>query len=95
MEESSNDTNPSTKVPTNIYEWQEMNLEALRQYRLRLCVKICEFMEEETGVAYTLEDDLERILTDELTEVQRQNVLSKLALFQQFPSQLDADLPKQ
>lgn len=95
MEESNNDFNQTPKPPQSLYEWQEMQLEALRQHRLRICVKICEFMEEETGMAYTLEDDLERILEQELTEAQRQNVYAKLQLIQQFPSQLDTDSPKQ
>ncbi len=79
----------------NLYEWQQLQLEAIRQHRLRICAKICEFMEAETGKVYTLEDDLEHILVHDFTEGQRQNVYAKLELLQQFPTQLDTDLPKQ
>lgn len=95
MEKPDNDNmgtedRPDQEQNTLLYS-QEQQLEHIRQMRLRLRGKIRDFMEEETGVAYQLEDDLNHILNQEFTQEQQQNVFAKIALLQQFPSQLNTD----
>lgn len=65
---------------------QEKQLEHIRAARLHLRRKIRDFMEEETGIAYKLEDNLSEIMKG-FTEEQQQNVHGKIVLFQQFPNQ--------
>lgn len=68
------------------YMSQEEQLAHVRAARLRLREKIRDFMEEETGVAYQLEDDLSAIMKT-FTQEQQQNVYGKIMLYQQFPTQ--------
>lgn len=65
---------------------EEEQLKQIREMRLRLREKIRDFMEEETGVAYKMEDDLSEIMKA-FTQEQQQNVYGKIMLFQQFPNQ--------
>lgn len=65
---------------------QEEQLAQVRATRMRMRQKIRDFMEEETGVAYNIEDDLSEIMKG-FTQEQQQNVYGKIMLFQQFPNQ--------
>ena len=65
---------------------QEEQLQHVRAMRLRVRGKIRDFMEEETGVAYKIEDELSEIMKT-FTEEQQQNVFGKIMLYQQFPNQ--------
>ncbi|MGH1338635.1 MAG: hypothetical protein ACRBFS_21155 [Aureispira sp.] len=65
---------------------QEQQLEHIRVNRRRLREKIRGFMEEETGIAYKIEDELSEIMK-KFTEEQQQNVYGKIMLYQQFPTQ--------
>ncbi|MFK7796654.1 MAG: hypothetical protein AB8E82_04315 [Aureispira sp.] len=65
---------------------EEEQLKHISEMRLRLREKIRDFMEEETGVAYKIEDDLSEIMKT-FTQEQQQNVYGKIMLFQQFPNQ--------
>lgn len=81
------DDNPLTpEQQQKRYMSQEEQLEHVRAARLRLREKIRDFMEEETGVAYQLEDDLSEIMKS-FTQEQQQNVYGKIMLYQQFPTQ--------
>ena len=94
MEDPHNDLNTdevSDASPGSVYEQQQKQLEHIRALRLQLRSKIRDFMEEETGIAYQLEDDLNRILAQELTPEQQQNVMAKIALLEQFPAQLNTE----
>lgn len=83
--------NQENNTPQSVYQQQMKQLAHVRAVRLRMRAKIRDFMEEETGVAYAMEDDLNKILQTQFTQEQQQNVYAKIALLEQFPFQLDTN----
>lgn len=61
-------------------------VEKFKESRRLLRAKIKQFMEEETGETYQMEDDLFAILKS-FTPVQQQNVAGRITLLQKFPNQ--------
>ena len=63
----------------------EEYVENVRQSRLKLREMIKNFMEEETGETYKMEDDLSAIMKT-FTKEQQQNVYGRLQLALKFPN---------
>lgn len=68
------------------YLTQEKQLGQIRAFRQLFRAKIKEFMEEETGETYQMEDDFVAIF-NALSPTQRQNINGKITLFEKFSSQ--------
>ncbi|WMX12008.1 MULTISPECIES: hypothetical protein [unclassified Aureispira] len=80
MEENNNETEEKR------YLTPEEQLEKIKVSRRLLRTKIKEFIEEETGETYQLEDDLYGIFRA-LSPAQQQTITGKIALFEKFPNQ--------
>lgn len=64
----------------------EEQLEQIQASRKLLRAKIKQFMEEETGETYQMEEDLLAVF-NKLSPAQQQNVNGRIALFEKFAKQ--------